>query len=258
MKPSTDFHLATQTKGLQSLWREFQTDQMLRLRRSALGRKLFGKWQMSILRESFSSWARYLQWQRGDREGFQVKYQLLRNEIDVQRAYEKQLLSVQPQTVAAARVGTLMNRHKQRLAQCRNCGVQYLEGQNHSLACAYHPGELRVACPRSCPNPGRTRQCVAHKRKRWSCCDESAPDKPCSRRSHVPLPTDPAYEKILSDIRERDKEQLAELDRELAQVQQTNSAKQVFEIRRAKLKAIEDQVSAERQYLEKYAQLRLP
>jgi hypothetical protein len=66
------------------------------------------------------------------------------------------------------------------------------------------------------------------------------------------------YEKILSDIRERDKEQLAELDRELERVRQTNSAKQVYEIRRAQLKTIEDQVRAERRYLEKYAELGLP
>lgn len=212
------------------------------------------------MRESFSSWARYLKWQRGDREAFQLKYQLLRNEVDVREAYRDQLLPppAPGPTTAAVHKGTLMKRHKERLVQCRNCGARYLEAQNQSLACAYHPGEFKVACPRSCSNPGRTRQCVAHKRKRWSCCDETEGDKPCSRRSHIPQPNDPVYDKILDTIRDRDKETMAELDRQLEQVRRANHAKQVYDIRRAKLKAVEDTVGAERKYMDKYKELGLP
>ena len=62
---------------------------------------------------------------------------------------------------------TLHQRHTHRPVQCRHCGLFFLETQNHATACAYHPGEYKVACPAWCP--GLTPKCSAHRAKRWSC-----------------------------------------------------------------------------------------
>lgn len=50
---------------------------------------------------------------------------------------------------------------QERPIRCRNCQRFYLEPQNHDLCCAYHPGEYKRACPRSCP--GLTEKCMSHR-----------------------------------------------------------------------------------------------
>lgn len=64
---------------------------------------------------------------------------------------------------------------QERPIRCRNCQRFYLEPQNHDLCCAYHTGEYKRACPRSCP--GLTQKCMSHRyamhyydtRRRWHC-----------------------------------------------------------------------------------------
>lgn len=64
---------------------------------------------------------------------------------------------------------------QERPIRCRNCQHFYLEPQNHDLCCAYHTGEYKRACPRSCP--GLTQKCMSHRyamhyhdtRRRWHC-----------------------------------------------------------------------------------------
>lgn len=55
----------------------------------------------------------------------------------------------------------LPHTNQERPIRCRNCQELYLEPQNHDLCCAYHPGEYKRACPRSCP--GLTEKCMSHR-----------------------------------------------------------------------------------------------
>ncbi|CAN0561899.1 unnamed protein product, partial [Ectocarpus sp. 12 AP-2014] len=77
---------------------------------------------------------------------------------------------------------------QERPIRCRNCKELYLEAQNHDLCCAYHPGEYKRACPRSCP--GLTEKCMSHRVMRWTCCDKNDPgswgSSGCKTRCHFP------------------------------------------------------------------------
>lgn len=235
---------------------------MLRLKRSALGRQLFPKWQSAILRDSFQSWARYLLSQRGDREMFRLKYELVHRELTIHRDFEQQLSETTAGSVSATinnnnTVGTMMKSHRERIVQCTNCNAHYLESQNNSLMCSFHPGVFTVSCPSTCTNPGRTRQCVAHKRRRWSCCGGTDPENPCAKRHHTPAARDPKYEQILRDITERDKHELAALNEKLDHVKKMNWPQQAYALNRSQLMEVEKVVQADRTIVAKFDSLRL-
>eukprot|EP00753_Platysulcus_tardus_P008810 PLAT165.4.p2 GENE.PLAT165.4~~PLAT165.4.p2 ORF type:complete len:108 (+),score=54.93 PLAT165.4:101-424(+) len=55
------------------------------------------------------------------------------------------------------------------------------------MACYFHPGEYKMACPRSCKKFQKS--CMVHFTMRWTCCDDTEKvDGPsgCSMRWHVP------------------------------------------------------------------------
>ena len=100
---------------------------------------------------------------------------------------------------------TTIAKHKERVVQCRKCLQFYVEGQNNAISCEYHAGKYTIDCPRSCPNPGLTKQCQTHRKRRWTCCDQTKEQIPgCSRMYHVPVDSDPTYDRVMNKLNERD------------------------------------------------------
>jgi len=121
--------------------------------------------------ERFSGWIRYFLWNRGHKEAFELKYELIKRQLDLDRQFKEQLKS--SQTPAAnneknkpKKIQTLMQRHRERSVQCKNCMKLYIESQNTSIICEYHPKSYTLACPKTCPNPGLTALCSAHRMRR--------------------------------------------------------------------------------------------
>ena len=60
------------TIELDGVWKDFRRNDLLRLKRSALGTKIFGVWQRKIISGAFQGWQRYFLWRRGMQEAFKV------------------------------------------------------------------------------------------------------------------------------------------------------------------------------------------
>merc|ERR1711998_829522 len=209
--------LMERTTALKWAWKDIQRDDLLRLRRSVLNKKFFPLARKRTLQERFGSWVRFFYWNRGIREAITMKYEVLKRQGEIDRQYKEQLakekkdLSSPPKHVHGA--STIMQKHRERTVQCSRCNQFYLESQNNCFACLFHPGLYQFSCPRYCSNPGLTRQCVTHKRKRWTCCDSSKEGiQGCSRRYHVPKAEDPVYSALMKRIYQRDEDILNDLE----------------------------------------------
>ena len=103
---------------------------------------------------------------------FQFKQQLLSNAAPYPEKAQ-----------ARERFQTTIQRHQTRPILCKHCVSFYLEGQNHSIACSFHPNPYGLYCPKGCANPGVTPLCQSHRLRRWRCCDQTKADAPgCARR----------------------------------------------------------------------------
>jgi hypothetical protein len=98
---------------------------------------------------------------------------------------------------------------KRRRIQCRNCRMDYIEEQNHNVACPYHSGSFEMLCPKSCSsrNGGPvTAKCMAHRLRRWSCCDNTEEGmfgrNGCCSRMHMPPREDPTLKKFMQDVQD--------------------------------------------------------
>lgn len=186
---------------MRSLQSEIRRDNFLRMKRSALNERLFPRTRKNLLQNVFGGWVRFFLWNRGHREAFELKYEVLKTRMEVDRRYRSgssvEIADVKPPNP------TFMQQHRSRPVQCVNCGVHYIEAQNTSLSCRFHAGEFNFRCPASCENPGKSKFCIIHKIRRWTCCDATVESvQGCCQRYHVPLQVDPTYSKILEGIRE--------------------------------------------------------
>ena len=73
------------TKALGQLQRQWQRRQLLRLRRSEMGKSLFGRSQRRLLRRAFAGWMEVVRWQQGTKLGFQVKIRMTKHAADLDR-----------------------------------------------------------------------------------------------------------------------------------------------------------------------------
>ena len=183
--------LRMKIKGLAECWALLRKEDLLRLRRSVLGQRMFGKSQNKLLRKALTGWVRWFWWHRGIRNAFELNWELLKRELEVTKLFsqsreakdrqanimaksqvdpEGKLKPVDMNTLARPGAKkSLHQRHTMRAIQCRHCHQFYVEAQNTDMSCAYHPGEYKTACPAACP--GLTTNCMRHRKKRWSCCD---------------------------------------------------------------------------------------
>jgi len=185
----------------------------LRLRRSELGKYLFGHSREVALKNAFLAWQEISSWQGTTRRAFQVKIGVAQNhaalkQVEKQR-YAEASEEVQVNQIEGTRRQTIMERHTHRLLTCKHCKHEFTEVTNTSRACPYHPGVYHLACPRTCRrNKHRTdgsvdKRCATHYRKRWSCCDDPKAVAHgldgCHLRWHI-ANQDERYQELLSKV----------------------------------------------------------
>jgi len=193
--------LLERMRAKQFLLNDIRRDEYMRMRRSFLNEKLFPKNRRNVvclwilnngidylfdsfyyrslflqLKEKFGGWVRYFLWNRGNKEAFELKYELIKRQLDIDRQFKEQLKlsnskpsptkELQASGKGKGTIHTLMERHKERTIQCKHCLKLYIESQNTSISCEYHPKSFILACPKYCPNPGLTAVCSAHRMRR--------------------------------------------------------------------------------------------
>jgi len=67
------------------VWGELRRSEYLRLKRSDLGKKMFGKWQGSMLGAAFRGWVQFWMWNQGVRSAFQLDFATLKHSLDIRR-----------------------------------------------------------------------------------------------------------------------------------------------------------------------------
>lgn len=256
---SNKANLIERTIALKFVWKDIQRDELMRMRRSELTVKFFPRERKATLRQRFGSWVRFFYWNRGHREAFTMKYDMLLRQGRLQRQF-KQQLETKPESNSPKQhyqASTIMQMHRERTVQCKRCIQFYLESQNNSFSCSFHPGIFTFCCPKYCKNPGLTMKCVAHKRKRWTCCDSSHENiQGCSRRYHCPKDVDPIYESLMQRLDERDAELIEGLDSRLEQAKADDWILKEQMVKREQLRFIEGQIESDREKARAYDKLK--
>ena len=253
--------LVERTGQMKERWQDIQREEYMRMRKSVLNQKFFPNHRRETLYARFSSWVRFFLWNRGHREAFELRYELIKRQMDIDRQFKEQMKRQQQAVVAGSErvlmthaqkkfesLGpTAMQAHREHVVGCQDCKVLYLESQNHSMACRFHTAKFAMQCPRDCPNPGLTAKCASHRIKRWTCCDSVKPEAVgCSRKNHTPKAVDSLYDKMMNKIIERDREESVQLDKKLAVARKENWGLQEMMMKRGQLAEIEDGIKVQR------------
>ena len=109
---------------------------------------------------------RFFLWNRGHREAFELRYELLKRQMDLDRQFKEQLkrknereaLNGLPDVLVTnhaekQRNGlgpTAMYRHREHVVYCQDCKAPYLESQNHSLSCRFHTAKFAMTNAHGC------------------------------------------------------------------------------------------------------------
>jgi hypothetical protein len=252
--------LIIKTTLMKSLWREYQREEFMRMKRSAMNKKIFPKMRRETLLNSFTGWVRFFYWNRGHKEAFAMKYEVLKRKIDLERQFRQQLRPDHPDNQKSEQesFSTIIQRHRDRTIECKCCHMFYLESQNTSISCLYHFGTFSIACPQSCSNPGLNPVCIAHRKRRWTCCD-SGDHKAigCARRYHTPPDSDPVYDLVMKKIGERDSEMMEELNSKLSAAEEENWLRRAKDVKRMQVAVVEKEIGTARATAERYHKLKL-
>ena len=76
-------------RDLQKTWRKRIRQDYMRLFRSELGKKIFGRSQKKVLAEVFKGWVRYWSWHLGHKQAFELKYAVIKHGVDLRRLHPK-------------------------------------------------------------------------------------------------------------------------------------------------------------------------
>lgn len=256
--------ITLRVRGMKQQWHEFQREEYMRMKRSFLNQKFFPKMRREVLQERFGGWVRFYLWNRGHREAFEMKYEVVKRQLDIDRQFRDQLKYKSNQKAGQekgrgkdAGAFTIMRKHRERTVQCKLCLQFYLEAQNHAMACVFHASKYILDCPKSCPNPGLTPLCISHRMRRWKCCDSTNKDRPgCSRRFHVPVDSDPIYDKIMAKVNVRDDELMHNLDYKHDQAMKLDWPGQLQNIKRNQVSSVEDVIKGERDIVARFENLK--
>ncbi len=260
--------LKAKVKQMKDLWGDYRRETFMRTRRSLLNRKFFPHSRRLVLEQRFIGWVRFYLWNRGNREAFEAKYELLKRQMDIDRQFKDQLQSQRQKRLNAGVQSTdesktitvaptLMERHRERTVTCKLCKHLYLESQNTSISCQYHPMKFKSECPKTCPNPGLTALCISHRTKRWPCCDKGQEHMSgCARRYHIPVDSDPIYDKVMQNVIDRDSDQLSKLDEQLHEIKQGDWIQKAQTMKRTHVFAVEDDLKMQREIDAQVTQLK--
>jgi hypothetical protein len=123
----------------------------VRMKRSVLNINFFPKHRMNTLKSTFQSWVRFFLWNRGHKDAYQLKYEILKRKLDIHAQFKQQLQYTRDDKKSTKsdqnedqkdEIPTIMHRSRQHPVLCKQCRTYYLEGTNNSTACRYHPGEV--------------------------------------------------------------------------------------------------------------------
>eukprot|EP01038_Epipyxis_sp_PR26KG_P004244 gene4244-6023_t len=261
-------YLVNRIHAMQRLIFDIRREEYLRMKRSVLGQKFFSRSRRNCLDQRFSSWVRYYMWNRGHKEAFQLKYEIIKQQLEIDRQFKKQLQTKKQleeerhmQLLASGNKNyipkTILQKHRERIVSCQNCKSYYLESFNNSMACKYHPQEFSLQCPMTCPDPGKTALCIAHRKRRWLCCDSVIFSTiGCARKNHVPQASDPTYDDIISKIIRRDEAVERELDSKLIKARESDFYNQVNFIKKNRRFEVEDEIEKDRTTAQRYKDLK--
>ncbi|RYG63733.1 hypothetical protein EON64_15335 [archaeon] len=254
--------------GMKRCVREIHAEEYLRMKRSYLNTKIFSNYREKIIRTTFQNWIRYYYWNKGHEEAFKLKFEVIKYQMDLKRKYKTQLVDHDSNAVRCGDGSgdgvsgggdnlTLMQRVRERVVCCVTCKTFYLGGQNHPLACTYHPQRYTLSCPATCPNPGLTAQCPVHRKKRWLCCKQTSESAGgCCRRYHSPPDTDAKYDSILQEMYKVDMTVQDEINERYVELKQKDFVGQIDVTRRERLREVEEDIDKDRQTAERYKQLK--
>ena len=250
--------------AMKNLISDMRRDEHMRMRRSFLNEKFFGKNRKNVLKERFGGWVRYFLWNRGHKEAFELKYEVIKRQLELDRQFKEQLKTAtaakKQEEKGSSKVKsfqTLMHKHRERTIQCKSCLKYYIESQNNSLVCDFHPKQFILACPGNCPNPGLTTLCASHRMRRWTCCNSVRQEGlGCSRRCHQPPDSDPVYDKIMTSINERDRDFIIKLDEKVKEAREQDFPAQLNMAKKTKIFEMEDKITEGRNTAERYRTLK--
>jgi hypothetical protein len=245
------YYLANREKGMKNVLRELKCSEYMRMRRSLLNQTFFPKNRKNTLLHSFKGWIRFYYWNRGNKNAYKLKFEILKRQLDIDRQFKKELVTknqlnyndpttLSPGGKANLPPQTLMSRIRERSVQCKHCFNFYLASQNQSLSCGYHPDSYQLQCPETCPQPGLTALCSVHRKKRWGCCRLTDPNAAgCARRYHTPPDVDPVYDYIMQKINERDQQEIEELEEKVTVAREENYPEKTKNLQKSQLMHIE-------------------
>ena len=247
--------LVRKINQMKMLWKEYQRDELMRTRRSVLNKTLFPLSRVQTLRDRFNSWVRFYCWNRGHREAFDLKYEVLKRKLDIERQFKQQLKKDTTEEKEQP-FATAMQMHKDRLVECKNCHLMYLDSQNSSMSCHYHAGEFKISCPKHCKDPGHSSVCIAHKKRRWTCCDSgNANADGCTRKYHIPQDSDPVYDEIMRKLNERDGDLINNLNEKLEKAREGDWISKSLDLTRKRVTEAQEIVADGREKVERYKKM---
>lgn len=249
------------TKEVKVLQHKRRRRDHMQLRRSELGKLIFGGSQRQLLNERFQQWARLWSQRVMVRASFELKHGLL---------MQKQQLGPRssPQAIEKNDVQTklsIMHDYQRRRVQCRLCKVEYTEQQNNRYACTYHPGAYELACIRSCTTRQTNSEgafgavissCMMHRTKRWLCCDETDEGRygstGCARRFHMPMRSNGELENLVKNKVAEEQSRLDQINQHLLEVSERNLVGKMKHSTKSVITKIEQDLSSKRAIAAKY------
>ncbi|TMW60787.1 hypothetical protein Poli38472_000829 [Pythium oligandrum] len=232
----------------------------MRLRRSELGKIMFGGTQRRLLKLRFQQWVQIWSQRVTVRASFEVKHGLL---MQQHRIREEQTQQAQQEVTTKL---SILHTHQKRRLHCRLCKQEYTEEQNNRYACSYHPGAYELACIRSCP----TRQlaqdvfqttsvseaCMMHRARRWLCCDVTDEGRygnnGCATRFHLAVRENPALKQLAEKKETAENGLLSQFQQQLQELKERNVVGKAKAATKAVVKKIEEELSGKRAIAAKY------
>lgn len=249
------------TATMKRLWVKNTRKKRMRLFRSELGKLMFTSNRSSVLKKFFTAWVRHWTAKVTVSAQYDLRYSLLlhQNELDSLA----QIKSPNNRSEGLVQHRTLMEKHNQRWLECRHCKKKYSDVTNHRSACCYHPGTFVLACIKSCQSrQGETvlPTCIAHRTKRWLCCDSviegSFGSSGCQRRHHMPPINEAKYAQMRDDAVEEDIRQIQETRVELDRIAQDKHAVKAWKVSKDAVRDISDYLDSQRDIVKRFATLR--
>lgn len=238
------------------------------LKKSELGKLMFGASQRHLLKKKFQQWVKLWSQRVMVRASFELNHSLI-----LQQQKIKAETHPSHAKASLANVGdelgtklSILHDHQKRRVQCRLCKREYSEEQNNRYACLYHPGAYELACVRSCtsrrgdpthrPVASVAASCMLHRAKRWLCCDETDEGRfgssGCARRYHMPTRANPALEKLVAKKTQEEQSVLEQIDQQLLELKERNVVGQTKAATKSVITKIERELAEKRAIAAKY------